>query len=276
MPTTPSSYALGCTPSELNRLEVQAAFYEDMSRDFLARAGLYTGMRVLDVGSGTGGFSFLAAELVGQTGEVLGVDISLAAVAIANKRASEQQLVNIRFVEKDIANSKLDDQFDAVIGRLILMHFADPSSILWGLSQWVKPGGIIAFQEPDYSGVRFSGSLPLATSCLHWIESALRRIGANPDAGLQLHRTFTRAGLPKPLLDLWAGVGGGEGFPGYEMAAELVRSLMPAIERFGIALPTEIDVDTLASRLMSEAVAADAVVVMPAIIGAWARKQSAP
>jgi SAM-dependent methyltransferase len=210
--------------------------------------------------------------LVGPTGEVLGVDISLAAVAAANKRASERQLANIRFVENDIANIQLDGQFDAVIGRLILMHFANPSSILSGLSQWVNPGGIFAFQEPDYSGVRFSGSLPLATSCLHWVASALRSIGANPDTGLQLHRTFTRAGLPKPLLSLWAGIGGGEGFPGYEMAAELVRSLLPAIEQFGIAFPTEIDVDTLASRLMSEAVAADAVVVMPAIIGAWARK----
>jgi ubiquinone/menaquinone biosynthesis C-methylase UbiE len=250
---------------------MQAAFYEDMSRDFLTRAGVCAGMRVLDVGSGTGGFSFLTANLVGPTGDVLGVDVSLVAVAVANKRACDKQVHNVRFIESDAARLHADGAFDAVIGRLILMHFSDPSGVLSALSRWVKPNGIIAFQEPDYSGVRFSASLPLASDCLSWISSALRRVGANPDVGLQLQRVFTRAGLPKPLLSVWAGIGGGEGFPGYEMTAELVRSLLPSIEQYGIASRSEIDVDTLASRLLRETVAADAVVVMPAIIGAWVR-----
>ena len=59
----------------------------------------------------------------------------------------------------------------------------------------------------------------------------MRRLGADLEVGLQLHRVFDRAGLYIPLLGLSAGVGGGEGFTGHEMAVELVRTLLPAIDR---------------------------------------------
>jgi hypothetical protein len=73
MPTI-ENYPLGYSQTEAQRLADQAAFLEDLTEDLLRRAGLCSGMRVLDVGCGVGDVSFLAARLVGEDGVVLGVD----------------------------------------------------------------------------------------------------------------------------------------------------------------------------------------------------------
>jgi|SRR5215469_6638815 len=68
------SYALGHSQQELKRLTTQADFFEPFTRRMFERAGLAQGMRVLDVGSGNGDVALLAASLVGESGEVLGID----------------------------------------------------------------------------------------------------------------------------------------------------------------------------------------------------------
>lgn len=73
-------YALGHSSRELERLSFQGTLFAPYTRQLLTEAGLTAGMRVLDVGSGGGDVSFLASELVGENGYVLGVDRSPAAV----------------------------------------------------------------------------------------------------------------------------------------------------------------------------------------------------
>src|SRR5688572_24966472 len=74
------AYVLGHSDQELARLERQAEIFSVESRDWLRRAGLKTGMRVLDVGCGVGDVSIIAAEMVGSTGSVTGID--KAAIAL--------------------------------------------------------------------------------------------------------------------------------------------------------------------------------------------------
>src|SRR5262245_17165364 len=82
-----ASYAMGYTSDEFKRLEMQASYLKQLTADFLRRAGLAPGMRVLDIGCGIGDVSLLAADLVGPSGAVLGVDRSAESVAIAERRA---------------------------------------------------------------------------------------------------------------------------------------------------------------------------------------------
>jgi hypothetical protein len=77
------------------------------------------------------------------------------------------------------------------------------------------------------------------------------------------------AGAP-PLQG--ARVEGGSDSPVYAYVAQTTRTLLPLMERTGVATAAEVGVDTLAARLREEVVAADAVVVPPPLIGAWARK----
>lgn len=66
-------------------------------------------------------------------------------------------------------------------------------------------------------------------------------------------------------------MGSGPEFRGPEFAAATLRSLLPMIERLGIATAEEIDVETLAGRLRAEATAADATTAAVSLVAAWTR-----
>lgn len=269
MQTTSTTYPSGCSREELDRLHLQAALSDEMTRNLLVHAEVKSGMRVLDVGSGTGSVALVAAELVGSTGEVTGIDLSPEAVELARKRARDFGFSNVRFREGDLTRIAFDRPFDAIIGRFVLMHFTDPVAVLRDLVRHVKPGGIVAFQEPDYSGVRFSTPLPLCAQCLQWISTTVRRLGGDPDMGLKLHSTFVSAGLPRPFLRLEASIGGRDDFPGFEMTTQLIATLLPAMERMAVTSREEVGLDRLTARLRAEVLAANAVAVLPNLIGAW-------
>jgi SAM-dependent methyltransferase len=79
---------LGAACFEVTRLARQATFVRDLTEDVLRRAGVERGMRVLDLGCGNGDTSLLLAKLVGPSGLVVGVDPSLEAIDVAEKRAT--------------------------------------------------------------------------------------------------------------------------------------------------------------------------------------------
>ena len=81
-PGPSGAYVLGHSERELDRLTVQARLKDPMTRQFLREAGIVSGMRVLDVGSGAGDVALLAAELVSGSGKVVGVDRAPAALAV--------------------------------------------------------------------------------------------------------------------------------------------------------------------------------------------------
>ena len=121
-----SSYALGHSEQELERLAHQAQVFAPFTRQLFEQAGIGPGMRILDVGSGAGDVSFLAAELGGPGGEVVGVDREVAAVEWAVARAQDQRMSDVKVFEGDPAVMDFDQQFDAVVGRLVLMYYPDP------------------------------------------------------------------------------------------------------------------------------------------------------
>lgn len=85
-------------------------------------------MRVLDVGSAAGDVAFLAASLVADSGEVVGVDRVPAALDLARARATARSLRNVSFREGDPGEMAFDRRFDAVIGRYVLQFQQDPAT----------------------------------------------------------------------------------------------------------------------------------------------------
>ena len=270
MTTTTTPYILGHAPGELDRLIEQARFLGDLTEEILRRAGVGPGMTVLDLGSGTGDVSFLAARLVGPTGTVLGVDRSPEAVATAQGRAREAGLTNVTFTVADLAD--LDPApVDALVGRLVLMYLDDPAAVLRRLLAGVRPGGVVAFQEMDMGAVTWEGDLPLFATTGDRIVQTFARAGIDHRTGLKLARIYRGAGLPAPQTLQGARVESGPDSPLYAWMAQTARTLLPLMERTGVATAAEVGVDTLAARLREEIVAADATVVPPPLIGAWTR-----
>jgi SAM-dependent methyltransferase len=268
-----SSYALGHSEQELQRLSRQGQAFGPFTRQLFEEAGISRGMRVLDVGSGSGDVAFLTADLVGLSGQVVGVDRERRAVDWANARAHSRGTRNVSFVEGDPAEMKFDRPFDAIVGRLVLMYYPDPVDTIRKLMRHVRPEGLIVFQEMDMANAR---SLPVASlfeRSMAWIRQTLSATGARTQLGLQLYPVFLAAGLPAPSMRMDALIGGGPQCPAYEIVADVVQSLLPVMEKLKIACPTEVGISTLAERMRDEVVALNGVVISAGFIGAWSSKQ---
>jgi 2-polyprenyl-3-methyl-5-hydroxy-6-metoxy-1,4-benzoquinol methylase len=266
-------YALGHSEQELQRLSRQGQALGPFTRQLFQQAGISRGMRVLDVGCGSGDVAFLAADLVGPSGKVVGVDRERKAIDWANARANSQGTTNVNFVEGDPAEMEFDQQFDAIIGRLVLMYYPDPIDTIRKLMRHVRPEGLIVFQEMDLANARSLPVAPLFERSVTWIKQTLSATGARTRLGLELYPAFVAAGLPGPLMRIDALIGGGPHCSAYEIVADVVQSLLPVMEKLNIASAADVGISTLAQRMRDEVVAMEGVVVSAGFIGAWSRKQ---
>src|SRR6266481_5357026 len=103
-PNNTNEYPLGSADSEHERLIRQAAWVSAHTERFFSRAGIGTGQRVLDLGSGVGDVALIAGRLVGPTGEVIGAERNALALARAAARMRDLGLRHVRFTQTDAAD----------------------------------------------------------------------------------------------------------------------------------------------------------------------------
>ena len=140
------AYAMGRSEAETERLIRQSGLYAPFTWRLFEQAGLGPGMRVLDVGTGAGDVALMAAEMVGASGSVVGVDHNPEVLQTARARTLRAGLTNATFVEGDAGALELDGGFDAAVGRLVLMHQQDPAKTPRSVAAMVR-GGIVTFQK---------------------------------------------------------------------------------------------------------------------------------
>jgi ubiquinone/menaquinone biosynthesis C-methylase UbiE len=267
----PSSYALGSTDSEHERLIRQAARLAPCTERFFREAGIGKDQRVLDLGSGVGDVAMLVAKIVGPSGEVVGVERDQRAIARAKARVAKAGLHNVSFIQSDACEVTSKKPFDAVVGRFILMFVPDPVAVLRSLSQLVCPGGIVAFQEPSWAPTfAISTHLPLWSAAASLMCDTFRCSGANPEMGLAIYRIFQKAGLPAPTMQMEVPLGDDPDF--IRWMYDVMCSLRPQIQQLNMSLEKLGDFDTLPERLQAEVAASNGVTSWMAIVGAWARK----
>ncbi len=262
-------YVLGHSEAELARLEHQAQIFGAETREILRRAGISPGMSVLDVGCGVGDVSMVAAELVGPTGRVLGIDNAGAALPPARARAARAGYDWLTFEQSDIYGYSTEETFDAITGRFILMHVRDAVAAVKAAKRFSKPHGTIAFIEMDLSESGAVPELPLLAQCVDWIVATYRKVGVEPNMGSMLYGAYRTAGL-NPQLHGTCRIEHGPDAVAYDFAAQALRTLMPAIEAHGIATTAEVEPETIANRLRDAAVAGDHCIFLPRLVGAWA------
>jgi SAM-dependent methyltransferase len=267
-------YALGNTDAEHERLIRQAVRLAPLTERLFREAGIGTGQRILDLGSGVGDVAMLAARLVGSSGEVVGVERDTRSITRARARVAEAGLHNVGFMHSDVDQIACDKSFDAAVGRFILMYVPDPVAVLRSVSRMLRPGGIVAFQEPTWApSIALAAHLPLWSAALSVSQETLLRAQANPELGLTLHRVFQDAGLPAPTLNLEMPLGSDRDF--IRSPCDALSSLRPKIEELNVSAKKLGDFSDLLSRLQAEVEEAGAVIAWPGIVGAWARKPEA-
>jgi SAM-dependent methyltransferase len=270
--TVCNAYALGYSEEEQQRLIQQARRLAPWTKRLFRNAGISAGQRVLDLGSGIGDVSLILSEMVGPGGAVLGLERDAGSIAFAESRVANAGICNVSFLEADALNPPISGKFDAIVGRFILMYMADPSSILHGLLEHLKPGGVVAFMEPSYAMARVIAShLPTYDMIVDVIVESFRRSGVNPDSGMALHRIFTQAGLPAPQMKVETILGTDSEF--VDANVRILQSLAPRAIENGLSLDRLGDLETLRDRLRSEVSAKNhPIPAVAANIGAWCRK----
>ena len=266
-------YALGYTDAEQERLIRQAAIIAPITERLFSEAGIGPGHRVLDLGSGLGDVSMLVARMVGPSGKVVGIERDAASIQRAQARVAAAGLRNVSFIQSDVSRIASDQLFNAAVGRLILQFLPDPVGVLRSVYRLVRPGGVLAFQEPSLTSLLSLGAgLPLWSRVHRLIHETFSRSGVNPEMGLTLHKIFQEVGLSAPVMHLEMSLGSNAEL--VRWTSDLLYSLRPAAEQHKVSLKELGDLTTLPNRLCSEVTAAKAVVSVVPLVGAWSRKSN--
>lgn len=126
----------------LNRFEVPGREVFDMRHEIVSELGLQPGMQVADVGAGTGFFTLLFAEKVGNSGAVYAVDISEIFIRNILRRSEKKGLTQVRGIVGNDRDAGLPEgQFDLVFVCDTYHHFEYPQSMLASLRRSLRPNG---------------------------------------------------------------------------------------------------------------------------------------
>jgi len=248
-----------------------------ITEQLLRRAQIKQGMRVLDIGCGSGEVTRAIADIVGPLGTVIGIDGSAAALAAAEAATDSTTYQNISFILCDLSELQPElGTFDCIVGRRVLMYVPGPESVIAKLISLLRPGGRIALQEHDATMTPGrTGSWPVHDKVHHWIWESVRREGANPNLGFSLAPMLSSAGAE--VETVWAQAI----FSGYENGVhhqlhDLVKMMKARLLASGVITEEEIDLPSLETRLAAERSANRSSYVSDMAICVVARRNTIP
>ena len=109
---------------------------------------LAPGERVLDLGSGAGTDSLIAAQMVGEQGRVMGIDMTPQMLAKARDAAAEMGASNVEFVESEAEKLPFpDESFDVVISNGVIDLIPDKDAVFAELFRVLAAGGRIQIAD---------------------------------------------------------------------------------------------------------------------------------
>ncbi|MDQ0391807.1 class I SAM-dependent methyltransferase [Labrys monachus] len=261
-------YLMGHSGWEIARLQLQATMLAPITRRLLHEAGLQRGMRVLDIGCGTGDVSVMIADIVGKQGKVVGIDRSDIAIKTARQRFGSYP--NIQFAVGTLDDLLDNERFDLAFGRYVLIHQPEPSEMLRQAAALVHPGGALAFHEIVLSdGFPTSPSSPLWDRLNRYYVQAFEKRLRHCDIAKRFVACFAAVGLGTPKIISESIVGDGAASTLTPWFVETIRTLIPElVASFGVN-EEELAIDTLLDRLREESRTCCAQVSSSRQIGAW-------
>ena len=188
---TEPEYVLGTGDDELSRLALQNRLWSDAAVAAWRLARLQPGERVLDIGCGPGFAMFDLAALVTRAGAVVGVDESPPFVRYAQQQAAARHLPQVTALAGDVQQlpQLLANQqpFDVAYARWVLCFVNDPSAVIAGVRQLLRPGGrLVVHDYFNYQAMTMAPRKPSHDAAVEATMRSWRRRGGDPDVGGRL------------------------------------------------------------------------------------------
>jgi len=154
-----------------------------------AIAALRQGEVVLDLGSGAGFDSFLAARQVGESGKVIGIDMTPDMIKRAQENAAKGMFENVEFRLGEIEDMPVDDNsIDVILSNCVINLSPDKAAVYKEAYRVLKPGGRLAISDMVASGEippEIKNDMDLYSSCVAGalkvdeLDQILKKVGFN-------------------------------------------------------------------------------------------------
>jgi ubiquinone/menaquinone biosynthesis C-methylase UbiE len=147
---------------------------------------LKNGMSLLDVGCGPGSITCGLAERLAP-GEVVGIDLSPAALATAREAAAARGLGNLRYLEGSVYELPFSDgSFDVVFAHQVLQHLKEPSAAIREMLRVLRSGGWLAVRDVDWGTVAYFPPDPWLDRFIEIHVKTWTQNGGDPQMGRKL------------------------------------------------------------------------------------------
>jgi ubiquinone/menaquinone biosynthesis C-methylase UbiE len=226
---------------------------------------LYPGLSLLDVGCGPGTITADLARLVAP-GPAVGLDASSDVVAQAEVFAADRGEANLRFEVGDLyALGFGDATFDVIHAHQVLQHLADPGAALVEFRRVLRPGGVLAVRDSDYSAFVWAPADPMLDRWMKLYLAVTERNGHDARIGPSLLGLAHAAGFADVVVSStcwtfadpesrrwWGG-----------LWADRVRLSRFAEQAVAYGLSDADELERLAQAFLSWAASPDGVFVVP-------------
>lgn len=234
-------YPIERRKGEIERLEFQHAAFAGDAERMLDLIGVRDGWHCVDLGCGPGTMLGLLSARAGASGRVIGVDSDPAFIEYAQRRSRVRRLSNVEVAVDDGYRSKLPpNTFDLVHSRFVASTAGRPEDLLRESIRLARPGGTIAFQEPDFHTLRCFPPNAEWQRLAELLEQAFSSVGSDVRLGARLFALMRHAGLAdvrfRPFM-----VGFRSSEPMSDYVPACIESVRHALVDHGVATGAEID-----------------------------------
>jgi ubiquinone/menaquinone biosynthesis C-methylase UbiE len=119
---------------------------------------LKAGLKVLDVGCGTGAISKGIAARVGQSGHVTGIDNTES--FIISGKETYKSVSNLTLIHADIFQYKSEEKFDLIVSARTLQWLNNPAEAIIKMKSLLKPGGTISILDYNHTAIEWKPEPP--------------------------------------------------------------------------------------------------------------------
>lgn len=204
MSSTTETWQISPEQAEMYEAQFVPAIFAQWAPILVRTAGVTEGQSVLDVACGTGILARTAADRVGQSGHLTGLDLNEGMLSVARRLRPD-----ITWRQGDVSDLPFgSEEFDSVLCQSALMFFPDATRALTEMARVCKPGGVVGVQvyssladQPGYGPwtdmvARFAGREAINLLGTYWVHGELRSLrGRFETAGLHVTDIHTHLGV---------------------------------------------------------------------------------